>query len=243
MATYILVSGAWHGGWCWERVVPLLEAAGHRVLAPNLLGMGGDPTPLAEVSLAVWAEQIAALARAQAEPVILLGHSRGGIVISEVAERVPDHIATLVYLTAFLVPSGETLASTGAKQPRTDAAAIAVRGPDGTSTLNLDAVGAVLYNTTPPDWVERAKSRFTPEPVAVFGTPLSLTAAGFGRVPRAYIECSQDNIVPLALQREMQRVLPCAPVITLGTDHSPFYSAPQELAAALLSLIPPAAAA
>jgi hypothetical protein len=71
------------------------------------------------------------------------------------------------------------------------------------------------------------------EPMSVFVTPLRLTAERFGRVPRAYIETVYDNAVPLALQRAMQAALPCNPVVTLDTDHSPFYSAPGALADAL----------
>src|SRR5882757_7600779 len=108
MATFIFISGAWHAGWCWERVVPLIEAAGHTAIAPDLLGMGADETPLPEVTLAMWGEQIAALIEEQAEPVFLVGHSRGGVVISDVAERVPDRIISLVYLTAIIAADGES---------------------------------------------------------------------------------------------------------------------------------------
>jgi len=236
MAAFVLVHGAWHGGWCWERVAPLLEAAGHRVLAPDLLGMGSDPTPLAEVTLARWAAQIAGLVQAQTEPVILVGHSRAGIVISEAAERVPDRIARLVYLTAFLLPDGATMA--GASTPERDARRrLFVRpGPGNTSTVAPDYVGPVYYNTTPAEWVERAASRLTPEPMVVFTTPLRISAERFGRVPRAYIECAQDRSISLEMQHSFQAALPCDPVITLETDHSPFYSAPEKLAEALQTI-------
>src|SRR3990172_12780518 len=83
MSTYIFVHGAWHGGWCWYKVVPLLERAGHRVLAPDLPSLGKDKTPVSEVSLALWAEHLCRLLEAEREPAVLVGHSRGGIVISE----------------------------------------------------------------------------------------------------------------------------------------------------------------
>jgi pimeloyl-ACP methyl ester carboxylesterase len=111
MATFVLVHGAFHGGWCWYKIVPLLEAKGHRVLAPDLPGLGDDHTPLADLSLAAWTDSVAAKLHVLGTPVILVGHSRGGIVISEVAERVPEHVSALVYLTAFLVSDGESLQS------------------------------------------------------------------------------------------------------------------------------------
>lgn len=236
VATYVLVSGAWHAGWCWERVVPLLEAGGHRALAPDLIGMGSDRTSLSSVSLTTWTNQIAAVAQAQDEPVILVGHSRGGIVISEAAERVPDRIATLVYLAAFLVESGGTLMGTAAKVPREQPAGALIAHEDGSMSLHREGVGPSFYNTTEPAWVERAEEMVGPEPMAVFTTPLELTDQNFGSVKRAYIECTMDNAVPLALQRQMQAALPCAPVFTLETDHSPFYSAPDQLAECLLRL-------
>ncbi|HEV2523852.1 MAG TPA: alpha/beta fold hydrolase, partial [Gammaproteobacteria bacterium] len=111
MATFILIHGAWQGGWCWERIVPRLEAEGHRVFAPDLPGMGQDPTPLAEITLDRWVQFVSDLVYQQKEKVILVGHSRGGLIISQVAEQLPEHIQSLVYLAAILVPNGGTLAN------------------------------------------------------------------------------------------------------------------------------------
>jgi pimeloyl-ACP methyl ester carboxylesterase len=248
MTTFVLVSGAWHAGWCWERVTPLIEAAGARAVAPDLYGMGPDKTPLAQVSLALWADQVAELIRAQDEPVVLVGHSRGGIVVSEVAERVPERIARLVYLTAVLLPDGAALAGVTDERreerpERGDRQGYLVLGPDDTSTVAAERVGLNFYNTTAPEWVERAASLLTPEPMAVFRTPLRLTDERFGRVPRAYVECVQDKAIALRVQRAFQARLPCDPVVTLDTDHSPFYSAPEALAEALMGIARTQAAA
>lgn len=232
MATFVLVSGAWHAGWCWERLRPLLEARGHRVAAPDLLGMGPDPTPLAEVSLARWADQIAELVRAQGEPVILVGHSRGGIVISETAERAPEHIQRLVYLTAMLLPSGSSMADVLGAAIEEGPSLLELR-PDGTSVVPRQHVAPTFYNTTPDDWAARAADQLTPEPMVSFATPLAVTDGRWGAVPRAYIECVQDRAIPLEMQRALHAALPCDLVVTLDTDHSPFFSAPEQLADAL----------
>ncbi len=234
--TIVLLAGAWHGSWCWERVVPLLEAAGRRVLAPDLTGMDGTAVAAADMSLARWADAVADLVAQQPEPVILVGHSRAGLVISEVAERVPAQIATLAYLAAFLVPSGRTLLDCLAAQPGGRAGAAMVPQADGSALFDPAAVGPVFYNVTEPAWVERAKARLVREPIATFATSLRLTAERYGAVRRAYVECALDQAIPLALQRTMQAALPCDPVITLDSDHSPFYSAPEALAACLLGL-------
>src|SRR5215471_8421479 len=109
MSRYILVHGAWHGRWCWDQVVPLLRQAGHQVETLDLPGHGQDRTPILEVTLAAYTKRVCETLDAQAEPVILVGHSMGGIVITQVAEERPEKIQTLVYLTAFLVQNGESV--------------------------------------------------------------------------------------------------------------------------------------
>jgi len=229
LATFVFVPGAWHAGWCWERVTPLLAAAGHRVVTPDLAGSGSDPTPPSTVTLAGWADQMADIVRRQDEPVVLVGHSRGGIVISETAERVPERIRSLVYLAAFLVPDGETVMTTSAKFPYTRVGEALVAGLEGTTTVRREEVGPIFYNTTEPAWVRRAEDRVGAEPMQAFVTPLALTAERYGAVARAYIECSRDTAIPIALQRLMREALPCDPVYTLEADHSPFYSDPAGL--------------
>jgi pimeloyl-ACP methyl ester carboxylesterase len=235
MAHFILVAGAFHGGWCWERVVPLLQAAGHSAEAPDLIGMGEDPTPTAEATLDRWAEQIAALVEARPHPVILVGHSRGGTVISSVAERAPDRIVTLVYVAAMLLPSGQSLAGGSGGLPRLPEGMF-VPLPDGTGRLRPEGIPERFYNTSEPEWAARACAKMGPEPVAIMATPLVLTHERFGQVPRAYIECTEDRTIPLSVQRGMQAALPCDPVFTMTCDHSPHYSDPVGLAGHLLSL-------
>ena len=237
MATIVLVSGAWHGRWCWEMLEPMLDALGHRTIAVELLGMGSDSTSLKDVTLARWADQVAGTVCTEKAPVVLLGHSRGGIIISEVAERVPDSVNLLIYLSAFLLRDRQTLGAT-AQASRGSRTSFVVPGSDGTTTtIAKEAVGSVLYNTTSPDLVRRAEGAVGVEPMKIFSTPLHLSEERFGRVPRAYIECLRDNAVPISLQRSMQAALPCSQVETLDTDHSPFFSAPDLLARAIDRLV------
>ena len=108
MATFMLVHGACTGGWCWEKVAPLLEASGHRVCAPDLPGLGKDNTPPANVTLADNVEKLSRLLDKMDEPVVLVGHSLGGITISQLAEARRRKIKALVYLCALLPTSGKT---------------------------------------------------------------------------------------------------------------------------------------
>src|SRR5260370_40737879 len=108
MSTYLLVHGAWHGAWCWRKVVPLLEKVGNGWLAPDLPGHGQDSTSLAYVTLEAYVSRLLPLVDAAPEPVILVGHSLGGTVISQVAEARPEKVRLLVYLSALLPRAGES---------------------------------------------------------------------------------------------------------------------------------------
>lgn len=236
MATFVLVHGAWHGGWCWERLLPLLEARGHRVEAPDLPGMGGDSTPFTRDVLAQWADHVAGLVAAAAEPVVLVGHSRGGLVISEVAERVPEKLVRLVYLTAFLLPAGDSLAANVASRGPGVGPELVVDEATGTCTVKDGTHRALFYHQCAEADAAAAVARLCPEPLEPLARGLRVTPGRFGRVPRAYIEATEDQAITLPHQRDMQALLPCAAVLTLPSDHSPFYSMPERLAAALDSL-------
>lgn len=232
-AVYVLVPGMFHGAWCWQRVVPLLEAAGHRALAPELLGMGDDTTPLADVTLGKWADQVATVIERERTPVVLVGHSRGGVVISEVAERIPERIETLVYLAAPLLPDGASIAT--ARTPEEGEADIVFMRPDGAAVLWPKFYTSLFYNETAPEWRLTALEHLSPEPMQVSETPIRVTPERFGRVPRVYVECVHDNAMPKSWSRSMRAALPCD-VMTLETDHSPFFSDPEALVACLESI-------
>ena len=237
MGTFVLVHGGWSGGWCWEKVVPLLEEAGHEAHAPDLPGSGDDPTPIHEVSLQGYADRIAQVLDAQAGTVVLVGHSSGGVAISQAAEQRPEKVELLVYLAAFLLRDGETLFGVGENETGSLVLPNLVVSEDGASaTIREDVVVEALLHDCPEEDVRRAKARFAPQALAPFATPLSLTEENFGRVPRAYIETFQDRAISPSFQKYMYERLPCREVLTMGTSHSPFFAAPEELAGHLESL-------
>jgi pimeloyl-ACP methyl ester carboxylesterase len=232
--TYVLVAGAWHGAWCWDKVAPLLEAQGHRVLTPELPATGSDHTDPASITLETWARFVAGVVANEPQAVTLVGHSRGGIVISRTAELIPDRVRRLVYVSAYLLPAGMTLAGAA----RTDTASLVppnmIPAESGmTCTLRLDVIRQALFGHCSESDYRQALARLAPEPLKPLVTPLKVSAHRFGSVPRAFIECLQDCTVTLAAQRRMQAELPCDPVLTLDSDHSPFLSHPEELAGLL----------
>jgi pimeloyl-ACP methyl ester carboxylesterase len=237
MSTIVLVHGAWHGAWCWYKIVPRLERTGRRVIAPDLAGLGTDRTPLTGITLETWVDAICRILDAEEEPVLLVGHSRGGIVISEVAERRPDKIRKLVYLTGFLVPAGKSLLDIAGQIAESVVMSHLVTSPDQVSfTVEDNALREAFYEECPEEDFALARSLLVPEPIAPCATPLRVTGGNFGRVTRVYIECLRDRAITPEAQKWMYTTLPCRKVISLDTDHSPFFSRPADLVSHLLAL-------
>lgn len=231
MARIILVHGSMHGAWCWEAVVPLLAALGHDVTAIDLPAQGDDSTPTESVTADDWAASVVRAIEAGPGRAIVVGHSMGGTAVAHAAERVPDRIAGLIFLSAILIPDGQTIVS-ACPEVMATSSAMAERYPDDPDAAAI----AMFYAFTPHESAMRAIARLRPQPPLVVTAPMVLTDAQFGRVRRAYIECLDDGIVPIAVQRRMQARLPCDPVIAMAGDHSPFLSAPSALAANLDSI-------
>jgi pimeloyl-ACP methyl ester carboxylesterase len=238
MAAYILIHGAWHGGWCWRHVTPLLAAAGHTALAPDLPGHGMDDKSRA-VTLEDYVAAVAGHLERSAAPVVLVGHSMAGVVIAAAAERVPEKIARLVFVTAYLPADGQSFADLARADPESLARAERV-GPGGDFVaLREDTLVEALYGDSPAADVAFARRRLVPQAVAPLKTPVRLTEARFGRVPRTYVGCRRDRAITPALQRQMRTASPCARAVELDCDHSPFFSAPRALADVLLAERPP----
>ena len=232
-----MIHGAWHGGWCWDQVRRRLEDAGHRAVAPDLPGHGDDRTPTAAVTLDAYAECVCEVLDAQPEPVILVGHSMGGVVITAAAERRPEKIRALVYVCAFIPGNGDTLMSiAGLDDTSLLTPNLVIAEEHGYATVRDEGIVPSFYARCSEADVRLAKSRLVPQALAPLGVPLTVTPERAGRLPRYYVECTEDGAIPIALQRRMIASHPCRRVFTLETDHSPFYSAVDELAGCLLQV-------
>jgi pimeloyl-ACP methyl ester carboxylesterase len=231
MATCLLIHGAWHGGWCWRKVLPLLERKGHRAIAPDLPGHGDDKTPTSAVTLQAYADRICETAALAAEPVILVGHSMGGIAITQAAENCPEKIRALVYMCAFLPRNGESLTTWASQDAESKVNPTTLNiAADGTTTFKAEAAREAFYGQCSEEDVEFAFPRLVAQSPQPLGAPVATTAARWGRIPRYYIECARDRAITLRLQRAMQEASPCRRTYSLDTDHSPFFSTPAELA-------------
>ncbi len=208
MARFLLVHGAMGGAWVWERVIPGLRAAGHQAEAIDLPGQGADETPLEEITLYRYAEAVRD-ALAAGPPAVLVGHSMGGMVVTQAAARNPELVERLIYVSAFCPQPGQSLIEiTRLPEAAGDAvqANITVEGDPPVATMAPEAAPEALYHCCTPEQIAWALPRRGSQPVMPFTQPFELpaeSAEAFDALPRAYISCLQDRAIRPPIQRRM----------------------------------------
>jgi len=277
-AAFVLVHGGWHNHSAWHKVMPILQANGFAALALDLPGAGvnavapaslgrrpfdhaafaAEPSPVAGVTQDARTQATVAKIREAAAlsdgKVILVGHSAGGMIVSAVAEQVPDKLLAVVYLSGFMVPTGlsllamlmhETMSS--ALAPRLfigDPVAIGATRIHAGSTDETyrSLLKAAFYADVPvPDFEQAASQLHCDEPNGGALAPSDITPHRYGTVPRHYIRCTQDRAVPLTGQDHMIASVDAAiggrtQTHTLDSSHSPFLSQPDALSRILIDI-------
>lgn len=240
MATYVLVHGGFHGGWCWERLATRLRQHGHTVHHPDLPGGGHDPTPLTEIDLERLGSALnETLERCDAPPIVV-GHSLGGLALTSAAEQRPELIGRLVYLAALMLPDGAAALPTIAEHDPTSEAVregtLTVDGALGTVTIAPDRAAACFYNTCDPQDVSEALPRLTnPIALAPFVETAVVSTDRAGSIPRTFIRTLRDQVLTPGFQQHMIEACGVTDVRELDTDHSPFICDPDRTAEVLLS--------
>jgi pimeloyl-ACP methyl ester carboxylesterase len=276
---FVLVHGAWHGAWTYEKVIPLLAAEGYAAVARDLPAHGlnakfpasynqrpldpvafaTEASPAAAVTLDNYVDSVVATidqVRAGGfDRIILVGHSMGGLAITAAAERVPEKISKLIYLAAFMPASGVSGNSYvhSAENAGAGVRALIMADPTVVGALRIDHHSAdasyrasakqTFYGDVDQIQFDAVAKLLTPDvPLAPFATRIVTTEARWGTVPRHYIKCLQDNAIkPTLQQRFISEADAFVPgnktrVHVLDTSHSPFMSAPEELARLLADI-------
>ncbi|WP_424001423.1 alpha/beta fold hydrolase [Maribacter sp. IgM3_T14_3] len=229
--TFILIHGSWHSAWNWHKVTPLLESEGHVVHAIDLPGMGRDKTPIEEVKFERTVQKLCDLIDGIEGKVILVGHSKNGIMISQAAEYRPDKIEKLIYLAAYLIPDGKTQKEYSVQDTEGWLKGyVDIHEDTKSHTLKTEIFKEGLYHDCDDDITEMANVILSNEPIESGNATLKLSKESFGSVPRFYIECSEDRAVTPFIQHKMYTETPCSKVYSMETSHSPFFSEPRELA-------------
>jgi pimeloyl-ACP methyl ester carboxylesterase len=232
--TFVLVHGAWHGGWCWGRVRPLLEAEGHRVLTPTQTGLGERAHLLSPaIDLELFAEDIARVFLMEdLSDVVLVGHSFAGAAITGLADRMPERLRQLVYLDALIVESGETPMSRVPAEVAEQRMA-ASRAFDG--GLSMPVPPPEAFGVTRPEDIGWIGDRLVPHPLRTFMSALTLANPIGNGVPATYIACTEPWYGPLASSRERARALGW-PMREIATGHDAMVTAPGGLARLLTDI-------
>ncbi|WP_395065399.1 alpha/beta hydrolase [Paraburkholderia silvatlantica] len=278
--TFVFVHGAWHGGWCWSEVIRLLaqqgyngvtlDLPGHGLRAQfpnaytatpqNTAGLSTEVSPLTSIRLIDYRDHVLSIIRGLVSngngPVILVGHSLGGVTLNAVAEAQPALIRRLVYLTAF-VPVAKPTVLDYLSQPNFIASQLpplffgnptllgAARiNPNSTDATYIASVRQALYLDVQDSVVDATMNMLTPdEPLHGLSDPATVSVGHWGSVPRSFIRCLNDQAIPLAGQDQMiaegDKLTPRNPfmVKTLESSHSAFLAHPEEVARALLEMV------
>jgi pimeloyl-ACP methyl ester carboxylesterase len=231
MSDFVLVHGAWHGAWCWQRIVTPLWAAGHRAFAVTLTGSGERAHLLAPtISLQTHVTDVANVIEAEElQDAILVGHSYAGMVITGVAERLAARLAHLVYLDAVVPHPGESWSSGHSDetraQRRTAIADTGVIPPPDPAVFGLAGADRA--------WVAR---RQTPHPGGVYDEALHFDAGRLAGLPRTFVDCTEPALATIAGSRLRVRNEPGWRVAEIATGHDAMVSAPDALLDLLLRL-------
>lgn len=233
--TFLLVHGAWHGGWCWDRVAPILRGAGHSVFTPTQTGLGERAHLLTrDVGLETFVQDIVAVIEMEElANVILVGHSFGGTIITGVADRIPERIGHLVYLDAVIPESGKNTFSTERAALATDRIMLSMQSSAG---LTFPVPQPAAFGVTDPEDAAWLMRHLRPHPLRTYADTLVYTApVGHGR-PIDYIACVKPAYPPLGAMHEFARKQPGWRYQEIDSGHNAMVIAPQVLSERLLDI-------
>ncbi|MFE1602061.1 alpha/beta fold hydrolase [Methylobacterium sp. ID0610] len=233
--TFVLVHGAWHGGWCWRRVADRLAAEGHRVFTPTCTGLGERAHLLSRaITLDTFVQDVAGvIAAEELDDIVLVGHSFGGLAVSGVADAMPERIRHLVYLDSLLVEPG-----------RSPLSALAPEVAEARRRAAAERSGGVSLPVPPPEvfgvteaadaaWLAR---RLTPHPLGTYESPLHLRGPVGNGLPRTYVDCTRPAYAALNGVKAWVRRQSGWGFVALEAGHDAMVSAPDALTRLLVEL-------
>jgi pimeloyl-ACP methyl ester carboxylesterase len=236
MSHYILVHGAWEESGMWDEVSPILRQNGHTVTAIDLPGHGANKQPDSVVTTTRYVQAVVNVINSLDYPVILAAHSMSGALISQVAEQIPENIERLVYVTAFLLASGESVLE--AMEGDADGqvmAEIVFSDDQALVTLPEPALRRIGFHDVDAKEIERILPMMGEwQATEPFMSKVVLSEENFGSVPKTYIRTNIDRMISPAQQNAMIANWEVDTVFDLKSGHFPTSSVPSELAEVLL---------
>ena len=239
--TFVLIHGAWAASWVWDSLRTVLEGQGYAVITPDMPGNSRNPASPEQINMQGCVSHVQACCAGVTGPLLIVGHSGGGVVATQVAEVMAEQVAGIAYIAGMMLPSGLGFAELADEVQKTQPEAAGIwpylewSEDRQSSTVPPQAVCDVFLQDLPPELAMAAAQRFCAQPEGTRALVAEWSAERFGQLPRLYIEAQQDKSVVLSVQRRMQQLTPGAKVVSLDTGHVPQVTATQVVADALLS--------
>lgn len=231
----VLVHGAWNGAWAWQGVAEDLEARGANVSVVELPAHGDDQTPISKVDLRAYVDAVEAAIDAAEPPVMLVGHSMGGIVVTEAADERAQVLDRLAYVTAFVPKAGDSLLSLAMQDADSELGpALVVQMDQGTVAVADDRLTDVFCADCDPAADDLLHAHYRDEPLLPFTETASLSVGGWAGVRKFYLYAADDHAISPANQTAMTADIEWAGTATVPTSHSPFLSDPTAVVDALV---------
>lgn len=233
---FILVHGAWHGGWCWNGVAQELEKAGHKVVAPTMPGHGPNDDR-SSISLDDYVRAVSREIDRLTEPVVLVGHSSAGFIVQSVAAKKPDNIEQLIFNNAFVLPHGKCQFDMVPLEITQGMIQAADASGDNSVPVMADFVRETLMAGEDGARINELIERLVPQPIALFTTPVDLSGLNLESFKKTLIYCQNDKSLSPGAYTGMARLLGEFGLIELDLGHEGLFTHPDQMTQALLAAI------
>ncbi|MCM0589758.1 MAG: alpha/beta fold hydrolase [Gloeotrichia echinulata DEX184] len=223
---FVLIHGAWSGGWCWKRLTALLRNSGHEVSSPTCTGVGERAhLNTKAVGLGIWIQDVVNhIEQEDLSEIILVGSGFGGVVITGVADRIPKSIRKLVYLNALVIPSGKS--AFDQLPPDVVAARLRQVEKEGKG-INIPVPSVESFGLKNPNDIQWVASKLKPQPVNTYMEKLSLKASIGNKLPKVYIDCTNPPFKPLIEVKRRIKTEKDWDWRSINTGHDAMISAPK----------------
>ncbi len=228
---FVLIHGAWHGGWCWDGVIQELLKAGHTAEAPTMPGHNPEDDR-SQIKFDDYIDKICDVLSRQPRPVVLVGHSSGGYLLQAAAPRVPEKISRLIFLNAFILPEGQSqfdLVPPDASEAMT---AAAQASPDNCVPVIEDFVRDMLMAGEPTELQDALIKRLVPQPLTLFKAAVETEAFNNLSLPKAVVFCTGDVSMPPGAYLGMAQGLGDFDLIEVDGSHEAFFTNSEVVAGA-----------
>lgn len=233
---FVLIHGAWHGGWCWDGVIKLLEAQGHTAEAPTMPGNNaGDDR--SGITFDDYIDKITSVLAKQDSPVVLVGHSSAGFLLQMAAPKSPDKIEQLIFHNAFILPDGKCQFDLVPPEASEGMTAAANASPDNSVPVIEDFVRLQLMAGEPIEMQDALISRLVPQPMAIFTTPIATGAFSKLAIPRSVVFCKDDASLPPGAYIGMAQGLGDFQLVEVPGSHESLFTNPGFVADGLIQAL------